>query len=328
MCGLLLMPHGVSAHEVYVLSPQTVAHDLAASSPDPFDAFFSHEAQFFFWAFVALVLVSAVFFASITHRLESFFEPYITPLRRWAPLVARLTLGLSLLFSAQYHALFGPELPIAQIDAFGLFVYWGLWISGIFILLGLFTRPSALLALLIFACGGLHWGFYMLNYVNYLGEMFVVLILGGGLMSVDSLFVRQKLSKKLETSAFLLLRIGFGTAIAFASIYAKFIHSNLALSTISQYHLTNIFPFDPLFIVLGACIIEVVMGIFFIIGFEIRHTALFFLFWLSLSLLYFGEAVWPHLILFGVNAALFMYGYDKWSFEGRFFNRGKFQPIL
>lgn len=327
LVALLGMSHTVSAHEVYVLSPDTIAHDRSTPSPDPLGSFFDNQGQFFLWAFIGFVLVSTVFFASITHRLELFFEPYLTPLRRWAPLVARLTLGTCLLLSAQNYALFGPELPL-QAGVWGQVVFWGLVLSGMCILFGFATRVAALLALAVFAVGYAQWGVYMLNYANYLGEMLVVLILGGGLLSFDHLLVRQNLSQKLERYAFLALRVGFGVAVAFAAIYAKFIHSNLALSTIAQYQLTTYFHFDPLFIVLGAGIIEVVMGIFFIIGFEIRHTALFFLFWLCLSLLYFGESVWPHLVLFGVNAALFMYGYDKWTVEGRFFNRGKLQPFL
>ncbi|MSR70490.1 hypothetical protein EXS62_00375 [Candidatus Kaiserbacteria bacterium] len=306
------------AHEVYVLSPDTIAHDLSTPSPNPFDSFATNRFQFFFWGFLAFVLVTTVFFASITHRFEIFFEPYLTRLRPMAPVVARVTLGLCLLASAYNHALFGPELPIEQLQLFGLFAFWGLWLSGVLIVLGIFPRLAALVAVGIFAVGTLQWGSYMLNYANYLGEMAVVLLLGSAAIS----------TKRLEPYAFLILRIAFGISVIFASVYGKFIHSNLALSTVSQYHLTNFFPFDPLFIVLGACIIEVIMGIFFIIGFEVRHTALFFLFWIFLSLLYFGESVWPHMVLVGVNIALFMYGYDRWTVEGRLFNRGKLQPFL
>lgn len=310
---LLCAPAVVSAHEVYVLSPETIATDLSTASPNPFGAFYTNQFQFFLWGFIAFVLVSTVFFASITHRLELFFEPYLSRLRPWAAPVARVTLGLCLIASAYNSALFGPELPLGAFGSWALLVQGALYIAGLALLCNIRPRTAACVALAVFAGGVMLHGWYMLTYTNYLGEILLALFV-----------VRSA----WEPYAFLLLRVGFGVSVAVAALYAKFLHSNLALSVIQQYNLTQFFHFDPLFIVLGACIIEVLMGIFFIVGFELRHTALFFLFWIFLSLLYFGESVWPHLVLVGVNIAIFMYGYDEWTVEGRLFNRGKFQPFL
>src|SRR5262245_48652770 len=91
-----LLPAAASAHEVYVLSPQTIAHDIASPSPNPLGAIGNNKFQFMLWAFVALVLVLTVFTMSITHRLEVFFEPYFRRIKPYAPLVARVTLGLCL----------------------------------------------------------------------------------------------------------------------------------------------------------------------------------------------------------------------------------------
>lgn len=309
----VLAPFGVSAHEVYVLSPDTVSQNLSNLSPNPFSAFATNRFQFFFLGFVAFLAVSIIFFASLTHRFEVLFAPYLRRVRPWASTVARVTLGICLIESAYNAALFGPELPLHDFGTLALLIQVGLYASGILLLINRWSSAAAALALLIFAAATFQYGLYTLTYLNYFGEIILALFL---------------LKPRLEAYAFLVLRICFGASIAFAAIYGKFLHSNLALSTIQQYHLTNFFHFDPLFIVLGALIIEVLIGVFFIIGFEVRHTALFFLFWLLLSLLYFGEAVWPHIILAGVSVALFMYGYDKWTIEGRFFNRGKLQPIL
>jgi hypothetical protein len=308
-----LAPAGAGAHEVYVLSPAQIEHDIATPSPNPFDAFATNQFQFYLWGFIAFVLVTTVFFASITHRFEVLFEPYLSRLRPWAPLVARVTLGACLIASAYNSALFGPELPLSDFGPYAVVMQGALYLSGILILVNLWTRLGALIALGIFAVATILYGFYILTYINYLGEVLLALFL---------------LRPTYERYAFLALRVCFGISVAFAALYAKLLHSNLALSTISEYNLTQFFHFDPLFIVLGACIIEILIGIFFIIGFEIRHTALFFLFWIFLSLIYFGESVWPHLILVGVNVALFMYGYDELTVEGRYFNRGKLQPFL
>lgn len=322
LCFVLVLcaPALVGAHEVYVLTPERIASDMAAPSQNPFDAFGDNVGTFFFSAFVGFVFVSTVFFASITHRFEVFFAPYFAKMRPWAPVVARVTLGLSLIASGYNIALFGPELPLSDWGWLQTAAQWALYGSGALLSLGVFSRTAAAAATAVFVGGLALYGVYMLNYVNYLGEMLVVLMLGGG-------WAAAKHGNK-EMLAFLLLRIGFGVAIIFAAIYGKFIYSNLALSTIEEYHLSLFFPFDPLFTVLGAFLVEILIGFFFIIGFEVRHTALFFLFWIFLSLLYFGEAVWPHLILIGINLALIMYGYDKWTVHGRLFNKGQLQPFL
>ncbi|HSX25180.1 MAG TPA: DoxX family membrane protein, partial [Candidatus Andersenbacteria bacterium] len=125
--------------------------------------------------------------------------------------------------------------------------------------------------------------------------------------------------------SFLILRILFGTALIYASMYAKFLHSDLALDTVNDYHLTQFFPFTPLFLVLGAFLIETLIGLAFMLGFAIRFFALFFLTFLTMSILFFGESVWPHAILFGVAIVLFFHGYDKFTVWGR---NGKNEPVL
>jgi uncharacterized membrane protein YphA (DoxX/SURF4 family) len=133
----------------------------------------------------------------------------------------------------------------------------------------------------------------------------------------------------LEPYSFLILRVLFGSAVFFASFYAKYFHSNLALATVTEYHLTNYFPFTPLFLVLGAFIIEALLGLCFALGFEIRFAALVFTCFLVSSIMFFGEAVWPHIILFGVNLTLFAHGYDKYTLEMAVFERKrKGEPVL
>ncbi len=365
--ALLLVPQDAFAHEVYVLDHATIVQDLATNSPNPFGAFWTNQYQFFFWGFIVFVTVTTVFFASIFHTLESRCRPFLTRIKRWAPCITRITLGVCLVACAYNQGLFGPELPLAGFAGpWAGLVQWILYAVGFLILCGLFTRTAALAALIIFCFSIVHYGSYMLTYSNYLGEILITLILGGGAYSLDakqnyseknpggrantkrvveglwsatarslSKFLAKNLRTRsnrfvlaLQPYAFLIARIGFGISIVFAAFYAKFLHSDLALDTIAQYHLTNYFHFDPLFIVLGALIIESLIGLFFILGVEVRWTAIFFLFWLALSLWYFGEAVWPHLILLGLNLAFIFQGYDRYSLEGHFFARTRREPVL
>jgi uncharacterized membrane protein YphA (DoxX/SURF4 family) len=177
----------------------------------------------------------------------------------------------------------------------------------------------------------------MLTYADYLGAMLTSLAVGNSIFALDAYVhhryprVFQNTLRWMERHAFLMLRIAFGVSLIFASTYAKFLHAQLAIDTVVLYNLTNFFPFDPPFIVLGAFAIELLAGIFIMSGIEIRFASLFLLFWLILSLLYFGEAVWPHVILFGGVITLFMHGYDKHTLQWglmRMRNKRAMEPVL
>ncbi len=338
-----LVPYIAYAHEVYVLNTETITRDVLAISPNPFSQIAHDPRLFILSGIIGVILVSTVFAMSITHWFEVTFNPYLNKLKPWAAPIARITLGVSLIASAYNNALFGPELPLSHFGSLGPFIQIALFVAGALCLIGILTRTAGAIALVIFVLSIVRYNIYMMTYANYLGEIVLTIFLGSGLLSLDH-YLRlrpgfggqvgwhtkrlHRLRRIVEPYAFPVLRILFGISIVFASFYAKFLHSQLALDVISNYHLTNFFPFEPLFVVLGACIVEILIGLFFIVGFEIRHTALFFLFWIFLSLLYFGESVWPHLVLVGVLLALFCHGYDRWSVEGYLFKSHAREPVL
>lgn len=329
----LLAPAIASAHEVYVLDTATIVHDIAGASPNPFSEVLTDPQQFIFWGIVGIILVSTVFALSLSHTLERILAPHLRRIKPSAAPIARITLGTCLIASAYNNALFGPEIPFASFGAWGAALPLALYVVGILITLGLFTRYAATLGLLIFLGALAIYHSYMLTYANYLGEMLFALIIGSGRFSIDHalgwhLKKLETVGRRFEPYAFPILRVLFGISVVYASYFAKYQHSQLALDVVARYNLTQFFPFSPLFTVLGACIVEILIGLFIIVGFEIRHTALFFLFWIFLSLLYFGESVWPHLVLVGVLLALFCHGYDRYSFGGYFFKRHSGGPVL
>lgn len=328
-----------SAHEVYVLNPDQVSHALNTASPNPFSAIPSQEMLFIFWGTVVIVTFLLVLTASVSPLFERVFDPALKWFKQFAPLFGRLTFGVSMIASGYFGDFFGPELPIAQVlpSDVAHVLSLVLMAAGVLIIVGFLTRLCSFLVLAVFIFTISQYHGYMLTYINYLGEAILVLILGGGRWSVDNRFDilgglehgMHRITEFLEPYSFLLLRILFGSAVFFASFYAKFFHSNLALQTVTEYHLTDYFPFSPLFLVLGAFIIEAVIGLCFVIGFEIRFVALVFTFFLTLSIIFFGEAVWPHIILFGVNLALFAHGYDKYTIEMALIQRKREgEPVL
>lgn len=330
------IPVIASAHEVYVLNPSSVAHDIATPSPDPLNAILTNKPLFAWWAVVAIIVIFAVLLVSMSRRVEDALDPTLLKIKKFAPLVARLTLGISLIAAAYYGALFGPELSLALVFPHAaVFIRAILFITGICITFGICVRTSAFAMLVVYILALPSVGTYMVNYASYLGEVILSLILGAGTYSLRHALLPQmhsdylqKISKKFEPYAFAILRVLFGIAIIYACWYAKLFHSNLALDTIAQYHLTNYFHFSPIFLTLGAMIIETIVGVFYILGFEIRFAATIFFIFLSLALSFFGEIVWPHIVLFGLNIAFFLHGYDRYGLEGRFLAKGKREPVL
>lgn len=333
-----LVPFAVSAHEVYVLPATVVERAINAPSFSEWQIILTNLNQFMLWAFIAALVIFFVFFISVSRTLENLFDPLLAKLSPYAPVVSRITISLSFLAGAYYSSLCGPELPIAAtFGPYASVVRTLLVVIGLMLLFGWYTRVAALAALVLFSAEIAAHRVYMFTYTNYFGEILILLILGAhalGFHGKDTDLKRLpawllRIKHSLVPYSFLILRVAFGTSLLYASLYAKVIHNNLALEVTHYYpSLVHFFGFEPHFLVLGAGILEVVVGLFFILGIEIRFTSLFVLFWLSLSLWYFGEAVWPHIILIGIPIAYIFYGYDKYSVEGYFFKRGKRQPIL
>lgn len=315
----LALPGAALAHEVYVLTPQQIQAAIDTSSTPILAVVREHLGEFLGWLAFGAVVVLAIFLVSIIPALTRRAAPFFAKTKPWGPVISRVTIGMSFLAAAYYQATYGPELPLAATyGAWAPLATAVLVAIGILIILDRWVRPAALVALAMFAVAVCFHGWYMLTYANYLGEIAVLLMLGAG---------AHRLMDKVAP-AFAVLRVLFGTALIYASYYAKILYSNLALDTVNQYHLTRYLGFTPHFLVLGAATVEIAIGLFYILGVEVRFVSLFFLFWLTLSLIFFGEVVWPHLILIGIPIAFFFYGYDKYSLEGYFFARNGREPVL
>lgn len=348
--ALFFAPALAWAHEVYVLTPAQVRLGIQTPAFNEITTALSNAPQFALWGFIVTLVISVVFLISIVRPLERWLDPVLMRGRRYAAAVARVTLGISFLAAAYYGATYGPELSLAAtFGAAAGAIKILLVVIGTLLIVGSYTRIAAFAALMLFGYAVYSHGMYMLTYTNYLGEIILLLILGSHHgaypRSAEARARAQRhllglvgwiepLATRLAPYSFALLRVCFGVSLFYASFYAKILHNNLALQVASlplaghAQSLAHAFGFEPHFLVLGAAIIEILIATFFILGIEIRFTSLYLLFWLALSLWYFGEAVWPHVILIGIPIALILYGYDRYSLEGRFFKRGGREPVL
>jgi hypothetical protein len=331
---IFALPASLFAHEVYVLSRDSVREAMSVQSPNPFQAYVGNEYQFYFWGIVSAIVFSTVVAASLFRVLERSVDPFLFVLKKYALPVARVTVGLCFVAFAYSGNIYGSELFLSE--AFGTLapaLQLLIMILGLCAIFGFATRLAGLGMLFLYFLSLGEIGSYVLTYTDFLGVALLLIILGGGMFSLDEFFSLRtpralSFTKHLTRLAFPILRICFGWGVLYASVYAKFIHSELALHVVREYDLTRFFPFDPLFVVLGAFIIEAIAGLMLIFGVAIRWTLLFLAFWLTLSLLYFQELIWPHGILFGLATALFLHGYDHFSLEGYVLKKGKREPVF
>jgi len=335
----LVCPVITSAHEVYVLTPQEISQGLQTPAFNMADVALGDFNRFLFWGFVTFLVISTVFCISIFRVLERALDPFFFRIKKYAPAMCRMTVGVGLLAGAYYQASYGPELPLGPVyGALTPIVTALIAISGVLMLAGMYVRVASTVALFFFSIAVVRNGVYMLTYANYFGEFVVLLLLGahstrrGARTAMTGFW--HRIERAFAPYAFALIRVCFGISLFYAAFYAKILHNDLALQVATlplaghQYGVAHYLGFEPHFLVVGAALIELIIATFFIFGIEIRWTSIFLLFWLSLSLWWFGESVWPHIILIGIPIAFFMHGYDNFSAEGYFFKRGKREPVL
>jgi len=223
------------------------------------------------------------------------------------PIFVRAAIAGALFFGAMGSDFLGPELQMGQMP-FPSLIRWSIIAASVLIAVGFLTEIAAIVALAIFAVAFAVFGSYLFTYFNYFGELLVLALFGMRKWSVDArLFGALKRWTHWEKYGTTIVRVCYGFALLFAGITVKFLHPELTMRVVNEWHLTQfhlLFPSDPLLVTLGGGLAEAAIGIFIIFGFEMRLTVLISLFYITLSLLYFRELVWPHLLLYGISLNL------------------------
>lgn len=302
----------VSAHEAYVLTKDQFNAGLGVTSLDSFKAL-QNPANLTLTIEImlgvgVLLLIGIFFWRS---RWGRWCDLRLRSIDWWGPLSIRVAISTSLLASALTGSFLGPELSLSLLP-FAQLMQIALIVISLMILVGWLTELAAGAALIIFTIGFFVFGAYLATYLNYLAELVVLLLFGMRQWSVDQLIFGQLgRFKKLRHYEPTIIRVGYGLALIYAAVNIKLIHPLLTETVVTQYHLTQfhwLFPSDPVLVTLGGALAEITIGLFIILAFQIRLTVLISLFYITLSLLYFREAVWPHLMLYGISISLFLNG--------------------
>lgn len=290
--------------------------------------------DFLFWGFSSITIISIVLLVSIIRRFEELFDPILHRVKKFAPFVMQGTLGIALLLSAFHDSLFEAGISLDIIfDNYANLIQVILAVGGGMLLAGILPQLVGLVVIIIFIplIGDL--GFYSINYATHLGEAITIFLFGGTYQIMRSNFSSiprfyRSMELHLHKYKFLILRISFGISLIFTAIYTNYLNGVIALEILTTSNIINFISFDPTFLIIGALVIEILLGIFFIIGFEIRFTAIIYIIFLIGSIIFFQEAIWSHVILIGTCIAMFTHGYDRFTIGGKIFSRGNLEPIL
>lgn len=312
----------IFAHEVYVLNEETIKHDQLNNTVNIWHAISGSKnmALFVFFA----VLIGGLFAFALYLKSKSFFKrigQQIDKATIFAPDIIRIAFGASLLFSVSHGSLYGPELPLHDFVG-GKVIQALLWVCGTALIIGLWSRVWAALMALVWLYALCVEGIYILTYINYLGEALAIILLPLQRMSVDYLITgKQKATKLMARAEYSMpiARLLFGFSLLYTAVSIKFMDTALSLDVVNQYDLTRFFPFDPLFVVFGAAMIEATVALLYMAGLLQRFTTVIFLIFMTLSLLFFKESVWPHYLLIALGIGIFLHKPDMWALDGRLF---------
>lgn len=298
------------AHEAYVLDKnyfwQHISDSYSLQALDALNNTSNLKIAGLITGSVLVVLTLNFLFrrTKIARKLGASVEKFAP----YGPLIVRISIAVAFFYSAHSMSFLGPELSLSYFVS-PSFIQSILYLASIFIFLGLFTEIAALAVLIVYIASFFIFGGYMFTYLNYFGEIVILFLFGMHSFSLDKFFFKRPLFfprfarawRHYETT---IVRIAYGVALIYAAITVKFLHPLLTTTVVTKWHLTQfhwLFPSDPLLVVFGAALAEIAIGLFIVLGFELRLTVLISLFYITLSLLYFQELVWPHLMLYGIS---------------------------
>ncbi len=317
--ALFLSAEPVSAHEVYVLSRQEFSQGMRGPMLNTLKALTKpQDIQLTILLVIVVLAVLICLFFFRYSRLGLEVDRRLKSIGVIGLFVIRVALGAAFIYAASTNSIFGPELSLSSLPVHQLLPLVEYFIGALF-LVGLGTELAAAVALALYVLVALHYGAYALTYLNYLGEILALLFFGSRFLSLDLLFFGQrKRLSKLKVYENTIIRVFYGLALLFATVNIKIIHAQISLEVVNKYRLNTfhlLFPPDPLLIVLGAAIVETVISLFILVGFSTRLVNAIMVFYLTLSIIFFKEAVWPHYMLYGISLSLLLNGGGKLSLD-------------
>ncbi len=237
---------------------------------------------------------------AVRTRLDTYTE--------YIPWILRLSLGIAFIGASVAHVLISPVLPVAAFAGIELLV-------GFFLLAGFLVVPSTIIGFILYIVALSH-KFYIVGNLEVAMAFIALLILGSARPGIDDLFgVPHLHTEKFKKIVPFLLRIGIGGSLVFLSLYEKILNPHVSDLVVQKYHLLGIIPVGAAMWVFAVGIIELFVGLCFLIGFQTRLVTAIAFMVIVTTFFFFKEDVYSHVTLFGVLSCLFITGGGMWSLD-------------
>lgn len=238
-------------------------------------------------------------------RLNEKYAPYILS-------IASIGFGLSFLIFSYNGFIFAPNLlahgytdPLIIIQI----------VAGVMILLGIFERIGGLLLLVLFGLGVHRYGSVeMMDTLEMVGFAFYALIVGRPKFKIIDTNAMTKIRHEVHSYGLALLRVGTGLNLIILGFSEKILSPSLTADFLSKYHWNfvqalGVESFTNYWFAFSAGVVEVMFGVFFLLGLVTRLTTVILAVFLVTTLVLLGPLeLIGHLPHFSIAIVLLLLG--------------------
>ena len=245
----------------------------------------------------------------VPHKLDKTIQ-------KWAPgvlSIASIGFGLSFIIFALKGFVFAPNLPV--VGNIGYLMLSIELIAGVLILLGFYERIGGLLILVLFILGITQYGsIEMLDTLEMVGFAFYIIIIGRPKWKMRDWNFVKHLSHKIHAYGLPILRVGTGLNLIVLGFTEKILNPSLTDNFLSHYNWNfmqslGFHNFTNYYFGFSAGMVEVLFGLFFLLGLVTRTTTIALAVFLVTTLCLLGPVeLIGHLPHFSIAIVLFVLG--------------------
>lgn len=298
-----------------LLSPfVTSAHVKWFATPEKDIPFYKITDQNVIWAIVLGLLI--IGFGIYLENKLKVPNRLSASIQKWAPKVlsiASIGFGLAFIIFSLQGFIFAPNLP--AVGAMGASMLALQFLAGIMILLGLYERVGGLLIILLFILGINEYGMYeMLDTLEMIGFAIYVIIIGRPKWKIRDTNLIEPVTHPMHSYGLPILRAGTGLNLIILGFTEKILTPSLTDNFLSTHNWNfmqslGFEGFTNYWFAFSAGSVEILFGIFFLLGLVTRTTTICLAIFLATTLVLLGPVeLVGHLPHFSIAIVLLVLG--------------------
>jgi len=272
---------------------------------------------------IVTMLVATAQFTTLHFRNSYFVTAIMNGLAKYddyVPVLLRAAAGVFLIGSGIVGGLLSNEQQFVDQDIVPFLTYIQIG-AGMMLLAGFLVKVAAIMLLGLFSSTFFVYGVYGIDQFMILGISVVIFFEGGVIHAIDKYMLSKSAKAKiagekllrLKPASMPLLRVTLGMTLIWLGLTEKLLAPDLFIAVIEKYQVPIIGDLE-LFVFLTG-IIEILIGIHYLLGIFIRLISGLFLIILTITLLIFGENVISHILLFTLAVVFIIRGAGPWRVD-------------